>query len=122
MKHNRKSGFTILEFLLTAVSLFSGLYFIFWASYLAANYTLARHYLMGYTYCELKSKPSECWNSLTRQIDSLKFIKIEKLHRSIDFGKKTVSLEFAYNLPIIGLSQGIQSIALSASHQPGDWQ
>lgn len=117
-----ENGFTISEFLITVTSLFMGLYFIFWTCYLGCNYALARFYLNDFSFCELNLSHKECWISLKRQVDSLKFIKITQLYTNNSTFEKTVYLAFDYHLPIPGLTQGIQNIKLSSSVQTGIWQ
>ncbi len=110
------------EFLITMTSLFSGLYFIFWTSYLGCNYALAGFYLNDFSFCELNSNRRECWIQLKRKVDSLKFVKVNQLYTENSLREKTVHLNFDYSLPIIGLSHGIKDIKLSSSLQPGKWQ
>lgn len=122
MSPRRKNGFSISEFLITIVSLFSGLYFIFWTCYLGCNFALAKFYLDDFSFCELNTQAKECWIFLKRRVDALKFVKITSLYTDNTVSDKKVYLVFDYALPIIGLSHGVQNIKLSSSVQPGRWQ
>lgn len=122
MNSRQKNGFTISEFLITIVSLFSGLYFIFWTCYLGCNFALAKFYLNDFSLCELNSNSKECWVFLKRRMDMLKFVKINSLYTENRTSDKTVYLVFDYSLPIIGLNRGVENIKLSSSIQPGRWQ
>ncbi|MBL7544943.1 MAG: hypothetical protein JNL11_14085 [Bdellovibrionaceae bacterium] len=115
-------GFSVIEFAISVVSFASGLYFIFWACYLGSNYSLARYYLDDFLFCEMKAHPKECWQSLKRRVDSLKFVEVRQLSTNILGQTKTAILVFNYSLPIFGLSQGITNIKLTASQQIGKWQ
>lgn len=59
---------------------------------------------------------------MKRQIDSLKFVRVNQLYKENSNFQKTVYLVFDYSLPIIGLAQGVKNIKLSSSIQPGKWQ
>lgn len=122
MNPRKKNGFTISEFLITVVSLFSGLYFIFWICYLGCNFALAKFYLHDFSFCELNSQPKECWTYLKRRVDSLKFVKIRRLYTESISNNKTVYLNFDYALPIIGVTRRVENIKLSSSIHPGRWQ
>lgn len=121
-KRPNNRGFGILDFLITFVSLFAGLYFIFWAAYFGCNYFLARFYLDNFTFCELKITSTDCWHTLKRQIHSLKFVDVKKLHLEKSSKTKTVSLIFDYTLPTLGLSKGVGSLELSSSINEGAWR
>lgn len=122
MNPSKKNGFSILEFLITLVSLFAGLYFIFWYSYLATNYTLAQYYLSDYTFCELSNNSKHCLSFLKQRLNTLKFIEIQKLNLKSSAYTKTVSLILDYNLPLPGFSDGVKTIKLTSSINPGVWQ
>lgn len=118
----RPNGFTITEFLITMTSLFAGFYFIFWSCYLGSNYTLAKHYLKNYSRCDLNLESKECWQVLKRRVDSLKFIDIQHLYLDTTLANKSVHLVFDYQLPMVGLGQGIQGIKLSSTLKSSAWQ
>ena len=122
MSSRHKNGFTISEFLITVISLFSGLYFIFWTCYLGCNFALAKFYLDDFSFCELNSRSKDCWVNLKRRVDSLKFVKINRLYTEHISTDKVVHLNFDYALPIIGLTRGVEDIKLSSSVQPSRWQ
>lgn len=122
MSHRKKNGFTISEFLITVVSLFSGLYFIFWTCYLGCNFALAKFYLDDFSLCELNAQSNKCWIFLKRRVGTLKFVRINSLYTDSTAADKTVYLVFDYALPIVGLNRGVENIKLSSSIQPGRWQ
>lgn len=123
MKPRRhKNGFTISEFLITISSLFAGFYFIFWSCYLGSNYTLAHFYLKDYSLCDLNLQPRSCWQILKRRMDSLKFVDIQRLYLETTPTKKSVYVVFNYDLPMIGLTQGVRDIQLSSSLTSSAWQ
>jgi|GEM_PF-5355275 len=122
MSLRKKNGFTISEFLITVVSLFCGLYFIFWTCYLGCNFALAKFYLDDFSFCELNTQSNKCWIFLKRRVDALKFVRINSLYTDSTAVDKTVYLVFDYALPIIGLNRGVENIKLSSSIQLGRWQ
>ena len=122
MSLRRNSGFTVVEFLITSVSIFCGFYFVFWSCYLGANTMLARFYLNDFALCQLNSKPNECLQNLKRRLDTLKFIEVKKIDIQTSLAIRSVSLIYNYNLPILGLAQGLQTIHLSSQINLGDWQ
>ena len=110
-----RNGFSIVEFLISVVAIFSGVYFIFWFSYLATNYTLAKYYLDDFSFCELKSNPKNCLTLLKRRVDSLKFVEIQKLETETIGSQKKATLVFNFDLPILGFDKGIKNIRLSST-------
>lgn len=117
-----RKGFTISEFLITSLSLFSGLYFIFWTGFLGSNCALAQTYLNDYAYCDLGANTKKCWATMKRQIESLRFIESKKLFIDNSDSPKTVKLIFDYQLPIIGANTGVHGIQLTSVLEREKWQ
>jgi hypothetical protein len=89
---------------------------------LGSNYTLAQYYLNDFSFCELNAESKSCWIDLKRKVDSLKFVAIQNLYAQKSAQTKTVFLVFNYELPIVGLKNGISGIKLSSVRQLGQWQ
>ncbi len=122
MNPHKKNGFTVVEFLITGISIFCGFYFLFWTCYLGANTMLARFYLNDFALCQLNSKPNECLQNLKQRLSDLRFVEIKKIDVQTSLALKTVSLIYNFNLPIIGLKNGLQAIHISSQINLGDWQ
>lgn len=117
-----KKAFTISEFLITSLSLFTGLYFIFWTGFLGSNCTLAQSYLNDFAYCDLGANTKKCWAILKRQIESLRFTESKKLFIDSSENQKKVILIFDFHLPIIGAHQGLKDIKLTSLLDKEKWQ